>query len=163
MAMLKRLSFLILIALAFTACKNDGSSDSSAASQEVIGKRMPTLPADQYSKMFQYVTNIDFIAYQADLSMSFDDPNSVRTILGYISKDATSIPDQCEKSVRVTLISNGNIYKEADVYSYDGCNAFVFIENGVGTYANALDPLGLEFFQRYIPKGGPTDEMMQQQ
>lgn len=160
--MLKKIVVFALLISAI-ACKNEPSSTGGEAQKEMIGKRFPTLPQDQYSKMFQFVTSMDLIAYQANLSMTFDDPNSVRTVLGYVSKDATSLPDNCKKTARVTLLSNGNIYKEADVYAYDGCNAFVFFENGTGTYANALDPLGVEFFQRYMPKEDVTPEQIQQQ
>lgn len=152
------------VLLVFLGCSSEpGSSGNSSSGPKVTpeGKKYSSLPNDQYTALFKHVTNIDFIAYTANLSMSFDDPNSVRTILQYISKEATILPDHCEKTVRVTFISDGNIYKEADVYAYDGCSAFVFYENGMATYANMIDPLGVEFFQRYIPKEDPAAQPQQ--
>lgn len=159
--MIKNL-LLLSVALLFVACQNDGNNGGTANDKkQEEGVKYPTLPADKYTALFTQVTDIDFIAYTTNLSMSFDQPNSVRTILQYISKDATIIPDRCAKTTRVTFINDGSIVTEADVYVYDGCSAWVFYENGSPTYANMVDPLGVEFFQRFIPKEGPEQVPVQ--
>jgi hypothetical protein len=153
--------FLLLLSFALLVSCQSNKKDDTNGQTTKSGSKYTTLPNDQYSNLFKKITNIDFIAYTTNLSMSFDEPNSVRTILQYISKEATTIPDHCEKTVRVTFIADGAIYTEADVYAYDGCSAFVFYENGEPTYANQIDPLGVEFFQRYIPKEGPEEVPVQ--
>jgi len=157
---MKRVLFFITLSL-LLACQNEsnsGNAGGSGGQTQNNGIGLPSLPAEKYSDMFRQVTNIDLIAYTTNLSMSFDEAKSVRSILQYISKEATTLPAACEKTARITFISDGGIYMEADVYAYDGCSAFVFFENGAQTYANMIDPLGVEFFQRFIPKEGPEQE-----
>ncbi len=153
--------YLLLLSLALLVSCQGNKKDDNNGQTSKSGSKYSTLPNDQYSDLFKKVTNIDFIAYTTNLSMSFDEPNSVRTVLQYISKEATTIPDHCEKTVRVTFIADGAILSEADVYAYDGCSAFVFYKDGSPAYANQIDPLGVEFFQRYIPKEGPEEVPVQ--
>ncbi len=134
--------FLIAVAiLMVTACGDSGGSKSQG---------MPGLPDDLRTKLVETCDFVDIIFYNSPASMNQSDPGSIRRVLGFISENTVETDDSCSPLGRMSLISNGEITAEGDIYISEGCQYIVFMLDNKPAYANGLSEDGIQFFQSIL-------------
>ena len=156
---MKHINALLLIALLFSACNSNTDTSSSAPVQEPKIATYPVLPMDEAKLLAQRCDYIDYLFYQLPLSMSFHDPTSIRSALGYIDVRPAPIQPGCKSIGRVAFQSQGEIILEAELYfAPNGCAQYVFLKDNKKTYGNLMHPTGVKFITDLInrTKATPT-------
>lgn len=158
-------SLLFIIVMLFavlSACKNqkDNTSINDTPTTESISKgpSLPFLQSSEVNTLYSKAESVDIIFYKLPISVNQDDPTSAKNTALYVVPASPNITSTCEPVGRLSWISNGKIFREADFYIGEGCNHFVFMENGQPAYKNAMSPEGLQFFQTVMSQVRPPDK-----
>jgi hypothetical protein len=153
---------LVLLFVVWSACKNqNGNASSTAGANTGTSSTSPTLPflqSAEVSKLYSIAENVDIIFYDLPISVNQDDPTSAKNSVLYVQPAAPNLTSTCQPVGRLSWISNGKIVKEADFYIGEGCNHFVFMENGLPAYKNAMSLEGVQFFQTIMSQVRPPDK-----
>ena len=160
---MRHINALLLLALLFSACNSNTESQSktttAAPASEQKVATYPTLPVEDASMLAQQCDYIDYLFYQLPLSMSFHDPTSIRSALGYIDVQPAPLAPGCKSIGRVAFQSQGEIIMEAELYfAPNGCAQYVFLKDNTKTYGNLMHPTGVKFLTDLInrTKATPT-------
>jgi|GEM_PF-851599 len=154
---------LLIPGILTTGCRNKKTSDSSGETKSTSSSAgteasLPFLSSQDVNTLYSQAEKADIIFYQLPISVSQDDPGSAKNSVLYIVPASPNITSQCEPVGRLSWNSNGVIVREADFYIGEGCNHFVFIENGKPVYKNAMSPEGVQFFQTIMSQVKPPDK-----
>lgn len=166
--------FTIATLLLLLACTNDSSkaSEQQAATKpqetpKVVtpqGKSYPTVPTELIKNLWENTEFIDYTFYELPISMSFDNKASIQTVLKHISSTPAVVPPKCKPSGRAYFQKQGEDLAAVEFYILNGCNYYVFIEDGKSKYGNVLTPEGIQFYQNSINQAmGQMQKQMQQQ
>ena len=163
-----KLNLLILVIFLFgniaVSCQNKKANESGAegsASGETGKTANPSFPflsSQEVNTLYSLAEKVDIIFYNLPISVNQDDPGSAKNTVLYVAPAAPNISSHCEPVGRLSWIVNGKIFREADFYVGEGCNHFVFIENGQPVYKNAMAPEGVQFFQTIMSQVRPPDK-----
>lgn len=151
----------VMLCAVLSACKHQNDNATTNASNTATTTRAPTLPFLQSSdvnKLYSMAESVDVIFYKLPISVNQDDPTSAKNTALYVVPASPNISSTCEPVGRLSWISNGKIFREADFYIGEGCNHFVFMENGQPAYKNAMSPEGVQFFQTVMSQVRPPDK-----
>jgi len=105
--------------------------------------------------LYSIAEQIDVIFYSLPISVSQDDPASAKNTTLYLVPATPNITSQCQPIGRMSWISGGKIVREADFYIGEGCNHFVFFQNGKPVYENAMSLDGVQYFQTIMSQKPP--------
>lgn len=163
---MKIASFSIVVVLLFSllpACKNQNTNAAAENSHtnSTTTTKTPSLPflqSSEVNKLYSIAESVDIIFYNLPISVNQDDPASAKNSVMYIAPASPNITNTCQAVGRLSWISNGKIVREADFYIGEGCNHFVFMENGQPAYMNAMAPEGVQFFQTIMSQVPPPDK-----
>ena len=139
--------------LACGACASPEADDSSreapatratAPSPALVA---PSLPADEYARLRDSVTYIDYLFFELSFSMSMSEPPAIRYALEGISPEAAVPRAACPAMGRIFYKVGGRTVREADLHFAPGCTYLAFYgDDGRVAYANELSPAGEAFF-----------------
>ena len=175
---------LSVLTLSLGSCKSDANSadanadqvasaDSTVATASQDGTDIPSplppqpgpeeaLPALSSARLNQLIdstTYIDILFFSSPLSMSIDNAEGIKSMLGGISTNTVKRKANCVPAGRLFLTHKGESLAEVDFYYADGCYYFVFFENKRHSYANAMSESGKAFFASFLTQeGGMTAE-----
>jgi hypothetical protein len=154
---------LFILANLSTGCNSKKENESTTASTKSSdtgaspGNTLPFLSSQDVNTLYSQAEQVDIIFYKLPMSVSQTEPASAKNTVLYVTPAAPIITGKCEPVGRLSWISGGKIIKEADFYIGDGCNHFVFFENGQPVYKNAMGLEGVQFFQTIMSQAGPQN------
>jgi hypothetical protein len=143
------LSFIISLAF---SCKTEQKKDVESHTEELqanglIFSSLPSLPQDQFQKLFEEVTYVDYIFYDLPFSISQDDKPSINANLQLISAEKLGpININCKPIGREFFHIGGVIAFEAEIYFQNGCFGYVFLDKETPIYANKISESGMKFY-----------------
>jgi len=162
MKILALLFTIIMWVTVLSACKdqkdNASTKDTSNTAATSRAPSLPFLQSSEVNKLYSMAESVDVIFYKLPISVNQDDPTSAKNTALYVVPASPNISNTCEPVGRLSWISNGKIFREADFYIGEGCNHFVFMENGQPAYINAMAPEGVQFFQTVMSQVRPPDK-----
>lgn len=130
----------------------------SASPGAVEVDTFPFLSSKDVNTLYSIADHVDVIFYKLPISVSQDDPASAKNTSLYISPASPRITSHCEPIGRLSWIADGKIIRDADFFIGEGCNYFVFIENGKPVYKNAMALEGVQYFQTIMSQIRPPDK-----
>lgn len=134
------------------------TENQSTSTGSVKTESLPYLSSKDVNSLYSIAEQVDIIFYKLPISVSQDDAASAKNTVLYISPAAPKITSECGPIGRLSWISDGKIVREADFYIGEGCNHFVFIENGKPVYKNAMGIEGVQYFQTIMSQVPPPDK-----
>jgi hypothetical protein len=151
---MKYISSLLILVILVLSCQSSGDqkkskqpSDQAQRSEAIY----PTLPVELHKRLYDQVDYLDYIFHDLPFSMSQSEKPSVQTNIAYIGQGKVmGIPQGCKPVARQFYQIQGEIIFEADVYFSEGCQFYIFYENGQAKYANAMSENGIAFFNKII-------------
>jgi len=138
--------------------ESDSSSDGANASGSVRAATLPCLSPQEVNILYSRAEQVDIIFYNLPISVNQDDAASAKNTVLYVAPAGPVLTSKCEPLGRLSWISDGKIFREADFYIGQGCNHFVFMENGQPAFKNAMSPEGVQFFQTIMSQVKPPDK-----
>jgi len=151
------LAGLILLANLTSSCNNKKESVASDDNKSSAAT-LPFVSSQDVNTLYSQAEQVDIIFYDLPISVNQDDAASAKNTVLYVTPAGPVISNTCKPVGRLSWISGGKIIKEADFYIGEGCNHFVFMENGQAVYKNAMDPAGVQFFQTIMSQVKPPDK-----
>lgn len=151
-----RTLFLLMITVAFVACKNDKTTDNttqaaSPTTQSSLNTlSYPSVPEELVVNIGTKGDHIDVIFYNMPISISRDGNDDVQQMLSHVSQQPPTQVAVCNPIGRIFFQGQGETLAEADLYLGENCNYYLFMVDGKPTYANALLPEGTKFFENII-------------
>ncbi len=142
-----RILFILFIT-GFISCKNQNSPVDSSGKEETPA--LKSLSNQELTALYAATEKVDMIFYDLPISVNQEDAPSAKNSVLYVSPSAAVMNPACKPAGRLTFVSQGAIYKEADFYFGQGCNYFVFMEKNQPVAVNAMAESGTEFFKRLI-------------
>ncbi|MEO5907287.1 MAG: hypothetical protein ABIQ11_11210 [Saprospiraceae bacterium] len=134
--------FPILLSCASkTETKDEKVSDPNA---------LPALGTQALTDLYVAAEVVDMIFYDMPISLNQDDAKSAKNSVLYISPTVATFNPSCKALGRLSWMTKGAIYKEADIYVDSLCNYFVFMENNQPVAINAMSESGIQFFKTII-------------
>ena len=133
------------------ACQAKKNTETVEA--ETTAPAIPSYPAlgnEEVSRIYSQADHVDIIFYDLPISVSQDDPASVKNTALYVSPASPNITNQCKPIARLSWMAQGTIMREADVHVDTGCVYLLFYENSKPVAANAMQQAGVDFFQNII-------------
>lgn len=137
----------LLVGIILFSCQ---SKDTSAESATEEKPALRSLNNEELSKLYALTEKVDIIFYELPISVNQEDSASAKGSVLYISPAPVKQNPACKPMGRMSFIAMGSIYKEADFYTGNGCNYFVFIENNQPAAINAMQQQGIQFFDTLI-------------
>ncbi len=110
----------------------------------------PALSNQDITQLYASAEKLDMIFYDLPLSVNQDDSASDKNSVLYVSPAPVQIHSSCKPLGRLSWISQGAIYKEADIYMDSVCQYFLFMVNNQPVAANAISEAGIQFFTKII-------------
>lgn len=151
-------NFLIaIVTLLLVSCADEKKPTSKPSTPEA--KTFPSLPTHRIQDLYRKCISVDIIAYTMGISMSYNDPESIRPVLAFLTINPGTIQPNCKSVGRISFMTEEGIGEEAEMYIHNGCRTFVWLEDGKPAYSNQLTHEGLDFFTRFIPEN-PADFKM---
>ena len=130
---------------------NSTTQEQDKTVEQVQTPQFTSIPQELALKIYNEADLLDFIFHNLPFSMSQDQKNSIQANVSYISPEAQPyIPEGCKPIARQFYGSEGDIFLEADVYYSEGCQFYVFIQDGKTVHANKMTPAGAQFFNSMI-------------
>ncbi len=143
------LLLLIVLAGSCTSKKNDSTpAVTSAVDTLSFQPKLPFLTSEEVNKIYSLSEKVDMIFYNLPISVSQDDVASVKNTALYVVPAAPKVTRSCAALGRLAFLTNGKIFREADIYVGEGCNYLVFMENNQPVAANAMATEGIQFFNK---------------
>jgi len=169
--------FTIASLLLLLACNNNSSkkteqqtSPTTTQTQEAPkaatpqGKAYPGVPTELVKNLWDNAEFIDYTFYELPISMSFDNKTSIQTVLKHVSSTPAVVPPNCKPTGRAYFQKQGDDLAAVEFYILNGCNYYIFIEDGKSKYGNVLTEEGIQFYQNSINQAmGQMKQQMQQQ
>ena len=161
------LSTLILF-LGTMACKKSSETNSntpvgdsavaapSARSASGTSTGTDSYPSIEMAAMRDLWENsdaVDIIFYETNFSLSQNDKAAIQNTLGYFLPSPIAHNPNCKPIGRLTFMVKGEIRREADIYTAEGCQYFLWMENGKPVYINPMSQQGVTFFNEILKKG----------
>jgi len=140
----------VTVAILFT-CKEvtkEEQPPAPAVSKPTIS--YPALGNQEISQLYSVADKVDMIFYELPISVNQDDAASAKNSVLYVSPSPVDINSSCRPLGRLSWISQGAIYKEADIYMDSVCQYFIFMTNNKPVAANAMSESGVQFFTNII-------------
>lgn len=134
--------------------ETEGSRQQAAAQQPAGEKLYPSLPLDTLQMLWDQCDYIDYVFYYKDFSVSQNQKTDIQASIRHISEEVPAIQPDCQPIGRVFYQVQGENRLEAELYFNQGCTYFIFYEDGKKTYANAMMPAGIQFFNQIMSTGG---------
>ena len=144
------LLILLISVLPLSSCKNDAAKEDKT--EKVTPPPMPALSNQDLTALYASTDKVDVIFYELPISVNQDDAPSAKNSVLYVSPAPATLNASCKPSGRMSFMSNGSIYKEADIYLGTGCNYFVFMEKNQPVAINTMAESGVEFFSTLIAR-----------
>ena len=111
----------------------------------------PSLTQEALMNIWDNGEMIDYIFHDLPFSMNQTELNSIRTNLTYIDpRPVSEIPTKCKPFARQFYQVGGDIVLESDIYFSEGCQFYVFWEDGKAKYANYMAESGVTFFNQMV-------------
>ena len=144
------LLWLLLLSLCTViSCKNEKAQEEKTDNAPVA---LPALSNEQLTSMYAATDKVDIIFYELPISVNQDDAASAKNSVLYVSPAPAIMKPSCKPAGRLSFMSGGSIYKEADIYLGSGCNYFVFMEQNQPAAINTMAESGVEFFSTLIAR-----------
>ena len=135
-----------------SADQQQGQEQSTA--QQPVGEQLyPSLPLDTLQMLWDQCDYIDYVFYYKDFSVSQNKQQDIRASIRHISEQVPAIQAACQPIGRVFYQVQGENRLEADLYFNQGCTYFIFYIKKKKTYANAMMPDGIQFFNQVMSAG----------
>ncbi len=150
---LNKLTLLLLLLIAIlplSSCKNDGAKEDKT--EVAPPPPLPGLSNQDLTALYAATDKVDVIFYELPISVNQDDAASAKNSVLYVSPAPATMNPSCKPAGRLSFMSGGAIYKEADVYLGTGCNYFVFMEKNQPVAINTMAESGVEFFSTLIAR-----------
>ncbi len=158
---MKNLIYIIPFFICLNGCGGEKSQQQSNApssgvkatnnSSSSTKAGYPSLTQELLMNIWDNGEMIDYIFHNLPFSMNQTELNSIRTNLTYIDpKPVSEIPTQCKPFARQFYQVGGDIILEADIYFSEGCQFYIFWENGKAKYANYMAESGVQFFNQMV-------------
>ena len=135
-----------LLAIAFAAMIFFACGESSGNRSD----GMPGIPEDLRTELLESCDFVDIIFYHSPASMNQSDPRSIQRAMGFIATETAEIDEMCSPLGRISYMTNGEITAEGDIYLSEKCQYIIFMVDNEPTYANAMSPEGIQFFQTIL-------------
>jgi len=155
-----RIFVIITLIASLFSCKPDSASSvkqapaQSSKKSNVAATTKPGYPSLTQEALMNVWDNgemIDYIFHNLPFSMNQTELQSIRTNLTYIDpKPVSEIPSHCKPFARQFYQVGGDIVLESDVYFSEGCQFYVFWEDGKAKYANYMADSGILFFNKMV-------------
>ena len=135
------------------ACNSDSSKKKENKADGGKKIDLKVFPADLITTINRECTSIDLISLRKDLnvSMSFDNPQSIAIILSFITDEVGNLTNLCAPDAHLVLQKNGEIIQDLNLYYQKTCNALVFLDKEnkpIG--ANKISNEGVDFFNNFL-------------
>ncbi len=139
------LAVLIITFLLSCSPKADTKSDTTKDPNA-----LPALGTQELTDLYVAAEAVDMIFYDMPISLNQDDAKSAKNSVLYISPTVATLNPSCKALGRLSWMTKGAIYKEADIYVDSLCNYFVFMENNQPVAINVMSESGIQFFKSII-------------
>lgn len=139
----------VTLAILF-ACKQVKKEEETPVPLSKPTVSYPALGNQEISRLYSVTEKVDMIFYELPISVNQDDAASAKNSVLYVSPAPVDINTSCIPLGRLSWISQGAIYKEADIYMDSVCQYFIFMTNNKPVAANAMSQSGVEFFKNII-------------
>lgn len=133
---------------ALSSCQSKTDEKNEETGQETSA--LPALGNEALTQLYAAAERADIIFYNLPISVDQDEASSAKNSVLYVSPTVQKFNPSCKALGRITWMSKGSIYKEADIYVDPGCQYFVFIENNQPVAINAMSESGVKFFNNVI-------------
>jgi hypothetical protein len=141
----------LMILLICQACQSKKTTEvEEVAVPTAIEIPYPALGNAEVSQLYASTDRVDIIFYDLPISVNQDDSRSAKNTALYVTPASPVVTVKCKPLGRLTWMSEGRIFKEADVYSGPGCQYLLFMENNSPVAANAMSKEGVDFFNNVI-------------
>lgn len=127
---------------------------TAAAADFTPTEEYPSIPLATVQMLWEKCDYIDVVFYYTNFSMSASTQGDIRNNIRHISEEAPRINPACKAIGRIFFQVDGVNVAEADMHYADGCNFFIFYENGKKTYANYMTDAGIAFYKNIFAQFG---------
>jgi len=141
--------FLLLIISCCYACRQNGQAEQSSSGGQVSAP-YPSIPDSTMQRLWDECDYIDFVFYNLSFSMSQEQQSDIRSTLQHISRKPAEVYPECPAMGRLFFQIEGENAAQADIFFTPECQYFVFYEDNEKTYANAMTPAGIQFYERVL-------------
>ena len=162
--MIRNLILALYAASLIFACTNAEKPETTnppaknPTASESTQPQYPAKPIDQLQLLYKTCDYVDYTFYELPMSMSFDNTGAIQQVISLLSLTPPLLIDKCKPTGRAFFQKNGEDLAVAEFYLQDGCNIFVFLENGKPAYANLLTPDGINWYRNSISKALPQNK-----
>ena len=169
--MIRILVPILLMTCLCWSCKDSSTSDNSTSDkaapptkeaappekkdEQIREPLYPAKPIEQLQIIYQNCDFVDFTFYELPMSMSFDNPGAIQQIMRFLSLTPPTQNQNCKPTGRAFFQKAGEDMAVAEFYLQDGCNYFVFMENGKPAFANLLTPEGITWYRNTLARTLP--------
>ena len=144
------LSVALLFLAILSSCKEKVKEDQPASGQDQKTEGLPPLGNQELTTLYAKAEMVDMIFYDMPISVNQDQASRAKNTVLYVSPTGAVRNPSCKPLGRLSWLSGGTIYKEADIYAGQGCSYFVFMENNQPVAVNAMSETGVNFFNSII-------------
>lgn len=151
--MITRILIPLLTILILSSCGGEKAPKkapvATPTSQDI--QLLPTMTEVLRKELAEKCDATDYVFDNLPYSMSLDERNSILQNLqlidaGPCTKDFRNAP----RLGRQHFVMNGELRWIADIYFGPECTCYVFNENEKPTFAHAMSPAGINFYQKMI-------------
>lgn len=143
--------YVLLISLLWLGCKNNTTSNQESSASVQTMKQLEGFPTPIIDELVGTCTQIDYIFYDTNFSMSTSGLEECRKSLANISLQVPVLSANCKSNGKVFFNNEqGKEIISADIYIGDGCDYLVFLVDGIPNFANKFTPDGAKLFRNII-------------
>lgn len=155
---------LLLLAATLCACGNTSDGDTaeqqqteSSASKGQSGAespagtvQYPSIPLDTIKMLYEECDYIDYVFYYSNISANQSNQADIRSALSHVAEQPPAIKPSCKPIGRIFYQVEGENRAEADLYIGEGCNYYLWYEDGKAAYANQVMDSGINFIKNLL-------------
>lgn len=131
------------------SCRQNGRAEQDV-SVETEGPVYSSIPDSTMQRLWNECDYIDFVFYNLSYSMSQDQQSDIRSTLRHVSRKPADTKPDCNPLGRIFFQIEGENAVQADIFFSPECRYFIFYKDNKKTYANAMTPAGIQFYERVL-------------
>jgi len=126
------------------------ASEAQAAESPAGTVKYPSIPLDTIKMLYEKCDYIDYVFYYSNISANQSQQADIRSALSHVAEQPPAIKASCKPIGRVFYQVEGENRAEADLYIGQGCNYYLWYEDGQPAYANQIMDSGINFIKNLL-------------
>ena len=149
---MKYMIVLTLSMLLAISCKqaNSNAKEITTEVESTAISGLPSIPEELLQKVFLECDFVDYIFYELPFSMSYDNKNTIQSVLRWVNQSTVIPTTGCKALGRMIFQKQGNTMIEAEIYVSETCSYYKWILDGKPMYNNLMSVGGIRHYSGII-------------